>query len=293
MTSGGKLLTFAALLLVAFGAALFAGHRIDWTPGTEESSAHGGDGHGAMAMADGGHAGGGHAGMSPGAEVRGLAVSEGGLSLVLDQTRLPLGARAAVRFRVLGADGRPVTKFDLEQTKRMHFIVIRRDLTGFQHLHPTMATDGTWSVGLRLPQAGSYRVFADFAIDGEKRTLGADVAVSGVMRARALPNPVPTVAVRGYRVSLASGTLRAGRESLLRFVVTRNGHAVLPDPYLGARGHLVALREGDLGYLHVHPDADNLRFATTFPTAGRYRLFLQFKAKGRLQVAPFTREATR
>lgn len=282
MTSGGKLLTFAALLLVAFGAALFAGHRIDWTPGTEESGAHGDHGHGGGAMM-----------MSPGADVRGLAVSEGGLSLALDQTRLPLGARAAVRFRVLGADGRPVTKFDLDQTKRMHFIVIRRDLTGFQHLHPTMAPDGTWSIALRLLQAGSYRVFADFAVGGEKRTLGADVAVNGVTQMRALPNPVRTVVARGYHVSLALGTVRAGRESQLRFVVTRNGHAVLPDPYLGARGHLVALREGDLGFLHVHPGADTLNFATTFPTAGRYRLFLQFKAKGRVQTAPFTREVSR
>ena len=33
--------------------------------------------------------------------------------------------------------------FDVEHTKRMHFIVVRRDMTGFQHLHPTQAADGS------------------------------------------------------------------------------------------------------------------------------------------------------
>lgn len=67
------------------------------------------------------------------------------------------------------------------------------------------------------------------------------------------------------------------------------------EPYLGARGHLVALREGDLAYLHVHPESDategrDIRFAVEYPSAGRYRLFLQFKHEGRVHTAAFTRE---
>jgi hypothetical protein len=50
----------------------------------------------------------------------------------------------------------------------------------------------------------------------------------------------------------------------------------------------VALREGDLAFLHVHPGPDG--FAATFPTAGRYRLFLQFKDAGRVHTVAFTRE---
>ena len=64
--------------------------------------------------------------------------------------------------------------------------------------------------------------------------------------------------------------------------------------YLGAKGHLVALRQGDLAFLHVHPDANSLKFMATFPTAGAYRLFLQFKTTdGRLHTAAFTQEVTR
>jgi hypothetical protein len=73
---------------------------------------------------------------------------------------------------------------------------------------------------------------------------------------------------------------------------------VTVEPYLGARGHLVALRQGDLAYLHVHPldkaaAGNAITFATTFPSAGRYRLFLQFKEAGRVHTAAFTQEVTR
>ena len=87
---------------------------------------------------------------------------------------------------------------------------------------------------------------------------------------------------------------RAGE---LAFTVRRNGRAVTDiHPYLGARGHLVALREGDLAYLHVHPESEategrDIRFAVEYPSEGRYGLFLQFKHAGRVRTAVFTRES--
>jgi hypothetical protein len=75
--------------------------------------------------------------------------------------------------------------------------------------------------------------------------------------------------------------------------VTRDGRPVAVEPYLGAKGHLVALRQGDLAFLHVHPDESSLRFMAEFPTAGRYRLFLQFKTQGRVHTAAFTQEVSR
>jgi hypothetical protein len=64
-------------------------------------------------------------------------------------------------------------------------------------------------------------------------------------------------------------------------------------PYLGARGHLVALRQGDLAYLHAHPEehegaAHAIPFAAEFPSAGSYRLFLQFRVAGVVHTAAFT-----
>ena len=184
--------------------------------------------------------------------------------------------------------------FDVEHTKRMHLIVVRRDMTGFQHLHPAPArrtAAGPCPPSSRTP--GTYRVFADFSVDGRPRTLATDLAVDGEVRTRPLPAPSPTAEVDGMQVRLDEGAARAGAESELRFTVTRDGRPVAIQDYLGAKGHLVALREGDLAFLHVHPDERSLRFEATFPTAGRYRLFLQFQVDGRVHTAEFTQEVGR
>jgi hypothetical protein len=263
-----KLLAFFATLAVVFAGAAFAGSRIDVHPG-KASAAETGMGE-EMAMA-----------AQP---VRGLAVTDDGLTLELAQRTARQGRPFALAFRIVDHRGATVRHFDVEHTKRMHLIVVRRDMTGFQHLHPTQRADGSWTVPATLRDAGSYRVFADFSVAGKPHTLADDLTVDGVVRTHALPAPARSVHVDGLRVA------RSG----LDFTVTRAGEPVAIADYLGAKGHLVALREGDLAFLHVHPDASRLRFEAHFPAPGRYRLFLQFKTTdGRLHTAAFTEEVTR
>jgi hypothetical protein len=46
----------------------------------------------------------------------------------------------------------------------MHFIVVRKDLTQFQHLHPDFNQEtGEFSVAVTFSAAGPYRFFADFS----------------------------------------------------------------------------------------------------------------------------------
>jgi hypothetical protein len=280
-----KLAGFALALAFVFGAAALAGDTV------------GPDRSGENRAATGGHTAGGEPGGHSGdaaAPVRGLAVSDDGLTLALDTAVLERGRPGELRFSIRGAGGTAIRDFDVEHEKRMHVIVVRRDGRGFQHLHPTLDEAGTWSAPLTLPEAGAYRVFADFKHDGEARTLAADLTANGAAHYRALPEPAVTAdAGDGYEVRLNAGGLRAGREAGLDFSVTRGGSAVEPEPYLGARGHLVALREGDLAFLHVHPDEDSLAFIAEFPTAGRYRLYLQFKHEGRVHTAEFTQDVSR
>jgi hypothetical protein len=237
--------------------------------------------------------------------VPGLAVSERGLALELDRTSLPRDERTELGFSISGTDGRAVRDFELEHEKRMHLIVVRRDTSGFQHLHPRMDRDGHWSTRIALPEAGSYRVFADFERDGRGTTLGADLSVDGPANYRRLPAPASsTTTATGYDVKISGEPARAGDEAELEFTVSRGGEVVHTEPYLGAGGHLVALRQGDLGFLHTHPAEhagsddgashdDSVPFATEFPSAGRYRLFFQFKHEGRVHTAAFTREVPR
>jgi hypothetical protein len=273
-----RLAGFAVVLALVFTGAAFAGSRIDVHPG-KTTVEHGMDAMGAMAPQP----------------VRGLAVSETGLTLVLARRTAPQGKPFALAFRIVDRRGQTVRDFDVEHTKRMHFIVVRRDMTGFQHLHPTENPDGTWSLpAVTLPAAGTYRVFADFSVGEKPYTLADDITVDGSVRSQPLPAPTGAVTVDGLRVALTEGATRAGRESRLAFTVTRAGKPVAIQNYLGAKGHLVALREGDLAFLHVHPDENRLQFMATFPTAGTYRLFLQFEtADGRLHTAAFTQEVTR
>ena len=229
--------------------------------------------------------------------VRGLAVNEDGMTLELGRREFPLDRAAELRFQIMGSDGKPVRDFDVEHEKQMHLILVRRDLTGFQHLHPTLGDDGTWSASARIPESGSYRVFADFMRDGKAETLAGDLAVDGQVDWQDLPAAANTADTGdGYEVRLQDEAASAGSETELRFTMLRDGKQVAVEPYLGAGGHLVALREGDLAYLHVHPTGhagrDPVAFMTEFPSEGRYRLFLQFKHDGQVHTAAFTREVS-
>jgi hypothetical protein len=225
-------------------------------------------------------------------QVRGLAVAENGLRLVVDTPEFSTGRTQQLRFRIVDERDATVRDFDVEHTKRMHLIVVRRDLTGFQHLHPVQQRDGSWTTPLRLDTPGSYRVFADFAHDATSTTLASDVRVDGAADLVPIPGPEPVAqSDGGYSVRVHSADARAGEETELGFTVLRDGKPVRVQQYLGANGHLVALREGDLAFLHVHP-VEGVRFESTFPTAGRYRLFLQFKHEGRVHTAAFTEDVS-
>ncbi len=191
-----------------------------------------------------------------------------------------------------------MTRFRTSHDKQLHLIVVRRDLTGFQHLHPRLGPDGTWRTPLTLAGAGDWRVFADFLPEGRDRQviLGADLAVGGDYRPAPLPQPAATAGVDGYTVAV-DVHLTAGRTSRLTLTVSRDGAPVTDlQPYLGAYGHLVALRAGDLGYLHVHPTraagaGPAIGFDVEVPTAGAYRLLLDFQHDGVVRTAAFTATA--
>ncbi|MFJ8532019.1 hypothetical protein [Streptomyces sp. NPDC093591] len=292
MHAGLKITAFAAALAATFGTAYAVGTGVD--PVVEDSAAASHESHEEASSAP---EGGGAETEVPG----GLQVSQGGYTLDLRTPSVTAGTRSDLRFVIRDSGGRAVTAYEPEQEKELHLIVASRDLVTYRHLHPTRAADGTWSIPVELPRAGGYRVLADFTPakkGAESLTLGADLAASGSYEPQKMPTPGSTAKTDGYEVRLDGG-LFPGKESELKLKVSRNGRPVTDlQPYLGAYGHLVALRSGDLAYLHVHPGGapgdgrtkpgPEISFMATAPSSGTYRLFLDFKHEGKVRTAAFT-----
>lgn len=141
-------------------------------------------------------------------------------------------------------------------------------------------------------------MFADFkASDAKALTLGADLAVAGSYRPQTRADEVRAAQLGRYTVTL-DGKLVAGADAKLSLTVERDGQPVTDlQPYLGAYGHLVSLRSGDLAYLHVHPDGTPgdgttqpgpiVAFHAAVPSPGTYQIFFDFKHRGVVRTAAF------
>jgi hypothetical protein len=206
-------------------------------------------------------------------------------------TALEPEAEQTLQFRIVDGRGAPVTRVDVQHERPMHLIVVSNDLTQYAHVHPSLGDGGQWTVELPPLPSGDYRVIADtMPSGGADLNLPFDLVVNGRATARAIPEPGDVAAVGGLEVELDLEPNDHGLGAAL--TVTRAGKIIDPDPYLGARGHLVAISAGDLRYLHVHPEDENATRPVSFniaePKPGRYRLFFDFSVDGKVRTAAFT-----
>ncbi|MBO2449365.1 hypothetical protein J4573_19850 [Actinomadura barringtoniae] len=291
MNNATKLGAFVLGLAAVFGGALGAGTIVGPVGATAQTESHGGmNGMEHEASTASGTA------VVPG----GLQISQDGYTLAPRTTTFKPGNLTDFRFTVNGPDGKPVTGYTPLHGKKLHLIIARRDLSGFQHLHPSEVGGGVWAAAVVLPKPGAYRFFTDIQPKGAEKqlTLGADVVATGDYEPAALPRAEQVAKVDGYEVKL-NGTLVPGRSSKLTLSVSKDGRPVTDlQPYLEAYGHLVALRSGDLAYLHVHPDGEpgdgktkpgpDITFYAEVPSSGAYRLYLDFQHAGKVRTAEFT-----
>ncbi|SFR57606.1 hypothetical protein SAMN04488591_2126 [Microbacterium azadirachtae] len=305
MNAAGRLglygAALAATFAVAFGAAGLVAPRgaaPQSIPQQEERNMQGHDMHAPTAEPSPGH--GGHTATET---ASGVAQAAGGFVLAPVSAPGTVGESGELSFRILDPAGSPVTAYAPQHEKDLHLIVVRSDGARFRHVHPALdRATGTWSLPWTWDAAGSYRVFADFAASGaDPVTLTRTVDVAGSFTP-AHPETTDTARVDGFEARI-TGDLVPGSASELTVTITRDGAPVTAlQPYLGAFGHLVALREGDLAYLHVHPEGaepspgevsgPDVRFGAQVPTAGRYLLYFDFQVDGVVHTAAFVRDAT-
>lgn len=236
----------------------------------------------------------------------GLGIEQYGFELGAITAPAEAGEAGELSFQVLNSDGAALTEFAVSHERQLHLIVVRTDGEQYRHVHPSLdESSGVWSTPWEWATGGTYRVYADFQPDVDdgpaKVTLTRTVNIAGPFEPTVTLVNNTEAAVGDYVISL-SGRLTAGDSSELTFTFTRDGRPVTGlEPYLGAFGHLVALREGDLAFLHVHAEeGDNadaqtagpdITFAATAPTAGTYLLYLDFQIDGQVHTAKFVVEA--
>lgn len=233
-------------------------------------------------------------------------------------TTPPAGQPVDFAFQIL-KDRKPFTDFVEDMTKKMHFYAVCSDLTGYQHLHPQMDADGTWRVQLAALHPGTWRFYATFVGNsGGNHTdyvLGQEVSVAGDMAPMQLPPPSASVQTDGYTLTFndAKFTDDMYKTQKLEVTIAKDGMPVMDlENYLGAKGHLTAIRSGDMQFVHIHPEGmdmgggqskggmmlrglagdPTLTFDTMFPKDGDWRLFLQFQTMGMLHLAEFTLHVT-
>lgn len=276
MNAGAKLAAYGLVLVAILGGGAAVGSAVGPIDvGSDEEGGHGGaEAEEERALPAGG-----------------LLVAQDGYRLVMADRVLDADRPERLSFVIEGPAGRPMMDYELLHDRELHFVVVSRDLGRFAHVHPVRDAAGTWSVELPAQPAGSYRAYADFQPEGgEQLTLGTDITVPGPLGASQPPSPRRQVEVDGYQATL-DGDPTAGDSSVLTVTIRRDGQLITTEPYLGAAGHLVAIRDGDMAYLHVHPIDEEpsgpVRFAVEAPSAGTYGLYFDFAHDGTVRTAAF------
>jgi hypothetical protein len=211
--------------------------------------------------------------------------------------------------------GKAIAQFDTFQEKLMHLIVVSDDLQFFDHIHPVYKGNGRFDVSAKFPQPGAYTLFSDYKPTGQVEQVsvlkvqspGTPPTANAIDYAtvkyldtiKVNPMIVPALKADTIKVSLAIAptTLKAGQEAELQFTLQQPNGATVTDlqPYLGEKGHLVILKRSApltrADYIHAHALKDGptaqVKFMTTFPQPGQYKLWGQFQRNGQIVVSDF------
>lgn len=238
--------------------------------------------------------------------------------LKLTSTPLSPVANRKVRLRFVVSNpltGAPVKRFVLNHEKFFHLFVVSHDLAEYQHIHPQLDADGSFTVETVLPRAGLYKLHSDFfPAGGMPQVIHRELSTAGYRARRAAapasltPDATLTKTIDGMKVTLdtGGGEMRAGVLVPLKYSLAdaRTGEPVRDlEPYLGAWGHTLILNRDQSEYLHSHPTemlpatedggatsrgGPEVEFKAMFPEAGDYRIWTQFQRGGKVSTVSFT-----
>lgn len=198
------------------------------------------------------------------------------------------GSPNALRIFLSDGQGKPVERLQVVHEKKLHFLVISRDLSFFAHEHPQQQADGLQALTFSFPRPGEYVLFGDYTPEGASQVVSsARLTVPGVsaMKEPSLKPDDLAHARRSGAFEVKLDQKASGAESVLTFSLTKGGKPVTDlQPYLGALGHLVLVDPGASKLLHSHPlgagEPGKVAFHTAFPAPGPYKLWAEFRPEG-------------
>lgn len=181
---------------------------------------------------------------------------------------------------------------------------------------------GEFTVSVIFPTEGPYRIFPDFTPGDDNPqklpvTVYSDINVGNMGNYKAqsvVADKQPNKIVKGYDISYTwPGFLEQQKEEQFSLMINKDGQPVTDlENYLGALGHSVILKADSLDFIHTHAldgsmgqmpempgidhsmdnmstdmsmDGENgpqVKFSTTFPSNGTYKVFTQFQHQGKV-----------
>ena len=256
-----RLGSFAFVLAGTFGTAYAIGEKV---PGHHHGS--GAHGHSDTDAA---------APMPPGFEMNGY------------QLFMQTSSEGSATFHLRDSNGDTVTDFATAHGALLHVVVIRPDLSGFQHVHPAIESDGSWTV--RLNEPGQWHLIFESTPVADSTPVAQPIIVTADIDDETVIEPVPLPAVDD---TVEVDGLVVSRDGFRFSISNADGSAATDlEPYLGQVAHLVAIRQDDLAFRHIHPldsAPATFDFGAGISEAGTYRLFLQFGHAGSVVTVAFT-----
>lgn len=206
-----------------------------------------------------------------------------------------------ITLQVLNSSDIPVNVFSEDMTKLMHLIVVDKSLRFFAHVHPIYEGNGIFRAELTVPYGGNYLFVTEFIPDKK----GVTVYKQWLNAAGKVMEPIHETLDEVYATTVDGVSftlsvmpsfkeLRAGEMVMLNFhyedAIT--GESIELEPFLGTSGHGVIFDMKAEQYVHVHAadgmsSEGNVMFHAEFPKSGLYKVWGQFKYKGKIIIVPY------
>jgi hypothetical protein len=205
-----------------------------------------------------------------------------------------------------------VVPLDVQHDKKLHLIIVSKDLAYFDHVHPDYQASGSYDITVlpkganysknvftnetKFEQGGQYVLFADYLPSGSSNQVERiELEVAGApYQPKTFKQEKTTATTDGYEVSLvpAGGKFLSDGMMRISVIVKKDGKEIAADlleNYLGAKAHAVMISEDTKDYLHVHPEVSEgrLDLHTEFGRPGIFRGWLQFQTEGKVHTADF------